>query len=371
MQVPFLNLRYQHQTIKEEVFKKLDELYERTEFAYGKTGKEFENSFAKFNESTYASAIDNGTMAVELCLRAVGIGKGDEVITVANTFIATVAAIHFTGAKPVFVDIDPDTWNIDYTKIEEKITKNTKAIIPVHLYGLPVNMLKMRAIANKHNLILIADSAQSVGSKIKENGEWKSTSKFADMSAFSFYAGKNLGACGEAGAVVTDNIEYAEFINMFRDHGSKEKYIHDFVGKNNRIDAFQAGILDIKLRYIKEWNEKRRQIAKWYFEELAGIEEIQLPFVSDDIIPVYHLFVILVNNRIDFQKYLSEKGVGTALHYKLPVYLQKAFSHLELPKGYLPVTESVVERNVSLPMFPELKQEEIKYVAQVIREYFK
>lgn len=370
MDIPFLNLKYQHQQIKEEVFSALEELYDRTEFAYGKTGKEFESNFAAFNNTEYACAVDNGTMALELCLRSAGIGSGDEVITVSNTFIATVAAIHFTGATPVLAEIHPDTWNIDPERIEEKITPKTKAIIPVHLYGQPADMTRIRDIARKHNLIVIGDSAQAIGSKIRENSEWHSVSRYADMSAYSFYAGKNLGACGEAGAVVTDNPDYAQFISMFRDHGSKEKYIHEFIGKNNRIDAFQAAVLKVKLQYIEEWNSKRQQVADWYFQELGDVEELKLPTVLPDVLPVYHLFVVLADNRNEFQDFLAQKGVGTALHYKLPVHLQQAFSHLGYVKGDLPVTETVVKKNVSLPMFPELSQEEVHYVAEVIKGYF-
>jgi len=370
MNVPFLNLNPQHDQIKKEVFVKLEELYDRTEFAYGKTSKEFEANFAQYNQVNHASAIDNGTTAVELSLRAAGVGSGDEVITVANTFIATVAGIHFVGAKPVFVEVDPITWNLDPSKIEEKITAKTKAIIAVHLYGQPADMIKIREIAKKHNLILIGDSAQSIGSMINEKGEWKPTSCFADLSSFSFYAGKNLGACGEAGMITTNNSAWAEYINMFRDHGSKEKYIHEMVGRNNRIDGFQSAILNIKLKHIETWNEQRRQVANWYLQELADIKEIQLPSNPSYILPVYHLFVILVNKREAFQNYLAEKGVGTAFHYKIPIHLQKAFAYLGLKKGELPITESIVDKNISLPMFPEVTQEQVKYVASVIKDYF-
>jgi len=368
--VPFLELNSIHKSIESFVFKRLRDLYRNTEFVYGKTAKEFEINFAKYNETRYAIAVDNGTTAVELALRALGIKPGDEVITVSNTFIATVAGIHFTGAKPVFTEIDINTWNIDQDLIVSKITDKTRAILPVHLYGQPCDMLKIRDVAKKYNLYLIGDSAQSIGSKIKENGIWKNTSQFADISAFSFYPGKNLGACGEAGAIATNNKEYADYISMFRDHGSQEKYIHEFVGRNNRIDAFQAAILDIKLKYIDDWNIQRREVAKWYYELLCDVEEIQLPTILEGTQPVFHLFVILVNKRDEFQKYLSDHGIGTGLHYKIPVHLQKAFAHLGYKKGDLPITESVVSRNVSLPMFPNLNYKQVKYVADIIKNYF-
>lgn len=370
MKVPFLDLKPLHQSIKKEVFERLNELYDQTEFAYGKAGKQFEQNFAQYNQMQFACAIDNGTTGVELCLRAAGIGTGHEVITVSNTFIATVAGIHFTGAKPVFCEIDPFTWNMDPGRLEEKITSRTRAILPVHLYGQPADLLKIRDIAQRHNLVLIGDSAQSIGSKIHENGEWKPTSCFADLSSFSFYAGKNLGACGEAGAIVTNNEKFANFINAFRDHGSSEKYIHEFPGRNNRIDAFQAAILDIKLKHIDLWNEKRRQIAAWYLEELKDVDGLQLPQVSKNVLPVWHLFVVLVKNREKFQKFLADKEVGTALHYKIPVHLQNAFRHLGHGKGYLPITEEVESKNVSLPMFPELSREQVSYTCEAIRSFF-
>ncbi len=371
MKVPFLDLKPQHQSIKKEIFARLDALYDQTEFAYGKTGKEFEMLFSAFNQCRYAVALDNGTTAVELALRSAGIGQGDEVITVSNTFIATVAAIHFTGATPVFCDIDAKTWNIDAAKIEEKISPRTKAIIAVYLYGQPAEMLKIKKIAEKYHLVLIADCAQSIGSQIFENGAWKPAGCFADIASFSFYAGKNMGACGEAGAIVTNNEKYAAFASAFRDHGSAEKYIHQFPGRNHRIDAFQAAILSVKLKYINTWNEMRQQVAGWYINELAGIEGLQLPYVARDVKTVWHLFVVLVENRDDFQQYLAAKGIGTAFHYKIPVHLQQAFSHLGLKQGHLPVTEYVEQRNISLPMYPELTHDQISYTCEVIREYFK
>src|SRR3989339_1717618 len=370
MNIPFLNLKYQHEKVRGEIFSKLEELYDRTEFVYGKTGKELEADFATYNQTEYAIALDNGTTAVELSLRAAGIGPGDEVITVANTFIATVAGIHFTGATPVFAEIDIDTWNMDYRSVEEKITPKTKALLPVHLYGQPANMPELRKLAQKYNLLLIGDSAQSIGSKILHEGQWKSPSTFADISSFSFYPGKNLGACGEAGALVTDNLAFSDFAGTFRDHGSKEKYIHDFPGKNTRIDAFQAAILQIKLKYIDEWNSNRRQIAAWYKEEFENIPRLKIPFVPENIFSVFHLYVVLVDKREEFQQYLAEKGVGTALHYKVPVHLQKAFLHLGHKNGFLPITEEVVKKNVSLPMFPELTRDEIAYTGEAVRSYF-
>ncbi len=371
MDVPFFSLSEQHKKLKTEIFDKWEELYDRTEFVYGKTGKEFEKDFAKYTGQKYAIALDSGTSAVEISLRAAGISEGDEVITVANTFIATVAPIHFVGAKPVFVDINPQTLNIDINKIEEKITSKTKAILPVYLYGQPVEMQRINEIANKHNLIVIADSAQAIGSRIKQNDYWKSSAQFADISAFSFYPGKNLGACGEGGAIVTDNKDYAEFATLFRDHGMDEKYVHQILGRNHRMHALQAAALKVKLNYIDEWNEKRRELAEIYINELKDIENVEFQHTPQNIEPVYHLFVVLVKNRETFRKYLSDNGIGTSLHYKYPVHLQDAFSNLDYNKGDLPITEKIVSENVSLPMYPELKKKQVSRVCNTIKNYFK
>ena len=370
MNIPFLTLSYQHKQIEEEIFKKFHELYDRTEFVHHKTAREFEEKFANYNDIDYACALDTGTSAVELALRACNIGPGDEVITVSNTFIATVAAIYFAGATPVFVDIDEKTWNIDINKIEEKITPKTKAILPVHLYGQPADVVKISEIARKHGLKLIGDSAQAIGAKVKYNDEWVFPAKFCDASSFSFYPGKNLGACGEAGAVVTKDESVAKFISMFRDHGSSEKYIHEFPGKNNRIDAFQAAALLVKMNYIDDWTAKRQVIAGWYKDRLENIDQIKCQYTPENLMSVYHLFVVTVDNRKEFQDYLADNGIGTGIHYKIPVHLQKAFEYLNYQEGSLPVTEKVVKSNVSLPMYPELKEEEVDYVCEVIKNYF-
>ncbi len=370
MKVPFVTLSFQHEKLKKEIFCKWEELYDRTEFVHGKTGEEFEKDLAEFSRTKHAIALDSGTSAIEIALRAAGIGVGDEVITTSNTFIATVAGIHFTGATPVFADIDADTWNIDPKEIEKHITPATKAIMPVNLYGQPADLVKIREIADKHNLIIVNDAAQSIGSGIVINGEWRSTTEFADMTIYSFYPGKNLGACGEGGAIVTNNDEFAKFCDMFKDHGSVEKYIHEFPGRTHRMHAMQSAALQIKLKHINDWNDSRKKAAKLYKELLADVKGIQLPHNPENIDPIYHLFVILTDNREEFMAYLKSKGIDTALHYKMPVHLQKAFTHLGIEKGSLPVTEKTVSRNVSLPMFPELTEDQIKYVCNTIKEYF-
>lgn len=370
MKIPFIDLTCQHEKIRDEIFSRWQELYDRTEFVYHRTCKDFEQQFASWNAARFACAFDSGTSAVEIALRAAGIGQGDEVITVANTFIATVAAIAFTGAQPVLTEIDDKTWNMDPERVEEKITRKTRAIIPVHLYGQPADMISLRQIARKNKLLIIADSAQAVGSALYEQGRWNNPASYADITTYSFYPTKNLGACGEGGAAVTNDPKFAEFMSMFRDHGSREKYIHEFIGRNNRMDALQAAALLIKMKYLEKWNEQRRQVASWYLQDLKMVEEIQLPFVPDFILPVYHLFVILVPEREAFQQYLARYGIGSALHYKLPVHLQQAFRHLNYRQGDLPITEAVVKRNISLPMFPELTRKKVKYITDTIKMFF-
>jgi len=371
--INFLDLKNQHQIIKQELFIRWEKLYESTEFVYASEGRRFEEEFADYNQVAHAIAVDNGTSALEIALRAIGVGPGDEVITVSNTFIATAAAIHFTGATPVFVEIDPLTYNMDVNDLQRKITPKTKVIIPVNLYGQPADLLEIRRIADDHGLKVLNDAAQSIGSKIRDTktGEWMHTHHFADISAFSFYPGKNLGACGEAGAIITNNDDYADFCRKFRDHGSQEKYIHEIVGRNSRIDALQAAALSVKLQYIDQWNASRRQVAAWYQEELSGLDGMQVPQILDTVQSVYHLYVVLVENRVDFMAFLNDKGIGTALHYKIPIHLQKAFQYLGYQPGDLPITESVVSKNVSLPMFPDLSREDIAVIGAAVREYFK
>lgn len=371
--INFLNLKNQHQIIKQELFTRWKKLYENTEFVYASEGRRFEEDFSTYNRVTHAIAVDNGTSALEIALRAMGVGPGDEVITVSNTFIATAAAIHFTGATPVFAEIDSHTYNLDVYDLQSKITPKTKVIIPVNLYGQPADLIEIRRIADDHGLKVLNDAAQSIGSKIRDpkTGEWIHTHHFADITTFSFYPGKNLGACGEAGAIITNTDEYADFCRKFRDHGSQGKYIHEIVGRNHRIDALQAAALSVKLQYIDQWNASRRKIAAWYQEELNGLDGLQLPQILDNVQSVYHLYVVLVENRADFMAFLNEKGIRTALHYKIPIHLQKAFQHLGYKQGDLPITESVVSKNVSLPMFPELSREDIAVIGAAVREYLK
>jgi dTDP-4-amino-4,6-dideoxygalactose transaminase len=294
-----------------------------------------------------------------------GIGEGDEVITSPFTFIASANSVLYAGGTPVFVDINPRTFNMDATRIEAAINPHTKAILPVHLYGLTCDMDAIMAIAKKHNLAVIEDACQAHGALYKG----KKAGSMGVAGCFSFYPGKNLGAYGEGGAVVTQSEAIANKIRMIRDHGQAKKYYHDMEGYNGRLDAIQAGVLRIKLRRLEGWNESRRQNAKYYNELLSPIKGVTVPVEAEGCRHVYHLYVILVDDRDGLQKYLNDKGIGTGLHYPVPLHLQKAYSYQGYKEGEFPVTESVAKRLLSLPMFPELTKAQIEYVAQTVKEF--
>jgi dTDP-4-amino-4,6-dideoxygalactose transaminase len=343
----------------------------------------FETEFAAFCDSKHCVGVNSGTDALRFALLAAGVGPGDEVITVPHTFIATTEAVSEVGAKPVFVDIDPKTYNMDPNKLEDylkmrfegsgsgleppasSLKPRLKAVIPVHIYGQPADMDPLMETAEKHNLIVVEDACQAHGALY--NG--KKAGSMGLAGCFSFYPGKNLGAYGEGGAVVTQTEEIADKIRMIRDHGQGKKYFHDLEGYNGRLDAIQAGVLRIKLKRLEGWNESRRQNAKHYDQLLSEIPGVTIPTQSNGTVPVYHLYVILVDDRDGLQKYLGEKGIGTGLHYPLPLHVQSAYAHLGYKEGDFPVTESVASRLLSLPMFPELTREQIEYVANAIKEF--
>jgi dTDP-4-amino-4,6-dideoxygalactose transaminase len=367
MSVPFLDLKAQFRQIEHEVLPMVKEAMENAAFIGGPQVSGFESEFAAFCDSEYCVGVNSGTDALRFALLAAGVRPGDEVITVPNTFIATTEAISQVGAKPVFADIDPKTYNIDVSKIPAAITPKTKAIIPVHLYGQPADMDPLLEMAGKHKLAVIEDACQAHGALYKG----KKAGSLGITGCFSFYPGKNLGAYGEGGAVVTQSEEIANKIRMIRDHGQAKKYYHDMEGYNGRLDAIQAGILRIKLRRLEGWNKSRRQNASYYDELLSGIPGVTIPFQPEHAASVYHLYVILVNDRDGLQKYLGDKGIGTGLHYPVPLHLQKAYANKGYKKGDFPVTESVANRLLSLPMFPELTKEQIEYVADCIRQFMK
>ena len=358
--IPFIDLKSEYAEINEELTNAIQRVLKSGWFILGEELKKFEEEFSKYIGTKYGAGVNSGSDALFLALKALEIGKGDEVITVSHTFISTVDAIVRNGAKPVFVDIDPDTFCIDVTKIEEKITEKTRVILPVHLYGHPADMGPIMEIAEKYNLFVAEDACQAHGAEYKG----KKVGCIGDVGCFSFYPVKNLGAYGDGGMVVTNDKELAEKLGLLRNYGQSKKYYHDFVGVNSRLDEIQAAILRVKLKQLDEWNEKRRLVAKRY-NELLGDSEIVTPIGKEYAKHVYHLYVIRHKDRNKLQQYLSKKGIETMIHYPIPVHKQKAYLDL----GYtasLPVTEKTCNDILSLPVFPELKNEEIEQVVNHI-----
>jgi dTDP-4-amino-4,6-dideoxygalactose transaminase len=361
--IKFVDLKQQYLSIKKEVDRAVLGVLESTSFILGENGREFEAEFSKFCDAKYCSGVNTGTSALHLALLAKGIGKGDEVITAANTYIATCWAISYTGAIPRLVDINPDTYNVDPKKIEAAITKKTKAIIPVHLYGQPAPMDEIMKIAKKHNLIVIEDACQAHGAEYKGK-----SMPMSGFGCFSFYPGKNLGAYGEGGAVVGNDKDADALIRAYRDHGQTKKYIHRYLGFNYRLEEIQAAVLRVKLPYLPKWTKMRRKNARLYNEALKGCDII-LPKESKDDKHVYHLYVIRTKHRQKLMEHLSAKGIQTAIHYPIPIHLQEAYAHLGYKKGSFPITEQCADEILSLPMYPELTEGEIKAVAKAIREF--
>jgi dTDP-4-amino-4,6-dideoxygalactose transaminase len=362
MNVPFLDLKQQFKQIQQDVIPVVTEAMMNGAFIGGPQVTGFEQEFAAFCDSRFCVGVGSGTDALRFALMAAGIGRGDEVITVPNTFIATTEAISQVGALPVFVDVKQNTCNMDPDQIPASITEKTRAIIPVHLYGQVADMDPILQIAEQYNLVVIEDACQAHGALYKN----KKAGSMGDVGCFSFYPGKNLGAFGEGGAIVTQDEQIAQKIRMIRDHGQEKKYYHQMEGFNGRLDAIQAAVLRIKLNHLPLWNESRRQNARYYNELLAETPGIALPIEKEFAKSVYHLYVIHLEDRDELQKHLNAKGIATGLHYPVPLHLQDAYRHLEYPKGTFPVSENSAAHLLSLPMFPELKKEQIEYVADQI-----
>jgi len=367
MNIPFLDLKTQFREIEHEVLPMVKEAMENAAFIGGPQVTGFETEFAAFCDSKYGVGVNSGTDALRFALMAAGVGPGDEVITVPHTFIATTEAISQVGAKPVFVDILPDIYNMNASKIQRAIGPKTKAVVPVHIYGQTADMDLILEIAKKKNLVVIEDACQAHGALYKG----KKAGSMGLVGCFSFYPGKNLGAYGEGGAVVTQSEDIANKIRMIRDHGQGKKYFHDMEGYNGRLDAIQAGVLRIKLRRLPAWNEARRRNAQYYNELLSPVKGVTVPKEADGCRHVYHLYVILVDDRDGLQKYLNAKGIGTGLHYPVPLHLQKAYAYKGYKEDDFPVTESVAKRLLSLPMFPELTRAQIEYIADCIKQFMK
>lgn len=366
MKVNFVDLKIQYQSIKKEVDAAIQDVLDNTAFIMGERLKNFENNFAKAHQARYCLGTSSGTDSLHLALWTLGIGRGDEVLVPVNTFFATAEAVSLTGAKPVFVDNNPESYNIDVNKIEEKLTSKTKAIIPVHLYGQSADLDPILEIAQHYKLHVVEDCAQAH----LETYKGKPVGTFGDIGCFSFYAGKNLAAYGEGGAVITNDEKLFNKMAKIRDHGSSKKYHHEFIGHNYRLEAIQAVILNVKLKYLESWNEMRRQNAKLYENYLANCEEVKLPKKMSYAKHVYHLFVIRAKYRDGLQRFLTENNIYTGLHYPIPIHLQKAYNFLGYKTGDFPIAEKYANEIISLPMYPELKEEEIKYVCEKIKEFY-
>lgn len=364
MKIPFVSLRPMHDDIEREVLDKIKRVYTDNCFIGGPELNSFERNFAEFCGVKHCIGCGNGLDALYLILKACGITEGDEVIVPSNTFIATAMAVSYTGALPVFVEPVPETYNIDPDKIEAKITGRTKAIIPVHLYGSSADMDPIMEIAKKYDLKVMEDCAQAHGANYKG----KKVGSFGIASAFSFYPGKNLGALGDAGAVVTNDDELAEKIRALGNYGSLKKYQHIYLGNNSRLDEIQAAVLNIKLKYLESWNADRQETANYYLENIKN-PSLVLPVIPSYGNHVFHLFVIRSQKRDKLQKYLEDKGIGTNIHYPIPMHMQGAYKQLQIKEGALPLSEELSKTVLSIPMYFRMKQEEREYVVEQLNGF--
>jgi dTDP-4-amino-4,6-dideoxygalactose transaminase len=362
--VPFLDLKSHHEPLRDEFDRAIREVVNSGAFAGGPFVEKFESDFAAYNGSQYAVGVGSGTEALWLALLACGIGEGDEVITVATTFMATVEAISYCRARPVFVDVDERTYTMDPAELEGALSPRTKAIVPVHLFGQPADLDPILNFARAHDLFVIEDAAQAHGAEY--NGRKAGT--LGDAGCFSFYPGKNLGAFGEAGAVITGNFELQEKIRILRDHGQVRKYHHTMVGWNCRMDGIQAAILRVKLQHLARGNQLRRRHARQYNEAFREIDEIVAPFEATYAKHVYHIYAIRVQERDEAMRLLKEKGIECGIHYPVPVHLQEAYRSLGYRQGEFPMAERIAEEFISLPMFPELTPEQVGQVIAAVKD---
>lgn len=365
MKIPFLDFAPMHNELHEQLVEKFNKILNSNYFILGKEVEEFESEFAKFCGARYVLGCGNGLDALILALRALEIGPGDEVIVPSNTYIATALAVSYVGAMPVFVEPSLDTFNINPTLIEEKINSKTKAIIAVHLYGRAADMDEINKVAKKYNLKVIEDCAQAHGAKYKS----RNIGTLGDIAGFSFYPGKNLGALGDAGAVVTNDDLLAEKVSMLRNYGSQIKYVHELKGTNSRLDEFQAGFLSVKLHNLEKWNKERNRIASRYINEIKN-PLIKMPQASnEDYQNVWHVFAILCERRDDLEKYLNDNGIGTNKHYPTPMHLQGAYKDLCIKKGELPVAETISSCELSIPIYYGMTDEQVYYVISTLNMF--
>jgi len=366
MKVPFNDLQLANQSVQSEIEEAFRQVFNSGSFVLGKKVKAFEENYAAYNQTKYAIGVSSGLDALILSLKALGVGADDEVIVPSNTYIATAIAVSHVGATLIFVEPKKDTYNLDPSLIKAAITSRTKAIIPVHLYGQACEMSTISAIANEHNLFVIEDNAQAHGSSF----DGVMTGSWGDANATSFYPGKNLGALGDGGAITTDNQELAERIKTLRNYGSSKKYYNDVIGYNNRLDELQAALLSVKLKYLNTWTEMRQKAANQYLVELQGVGDLILPVTHPKSTHVYHLFVIRTDKRDELQKFLSNKGVDTLIHYPIPPHLQKAYENLGYTTGDFPIAERMAETCLSLPMYSGITESQIHQVVAGVKAFF-
>ncbi len=366
MQVPFLDLPAQFNSIRDEVTLEIMGVLEKSNFILGEPVAKFEKAFAAYSECSHGVGVASGLEAIKLILRGLEIGPGDEVITAANTFIATTLAISAVGATPVLVDCDPVTYNIAVNQLEAAITPRTRAIMPVHLYGQPADMDPLLDVARRHHLHIVEDASQAHGAKYRG----RRVGSFGIASAFSLYPGKNLGAYGDAGVIATNDAALAETIAVLRNYGSRVKYYHSMLGENSRLDTIHAAVLNVKLRHLDGWNAARRRAAALYTKLLSPVPQVATPATPDFAEPVYHLYVVRVPQREKLMEHLRARGIGTIIHYPVPLHLQEAYAGAGWKRGDFPISERYADEILSLPMFPEIKEEQIQWVVGSIREFF-
>lgn len=362
--IPFVDLAAQHRALRPELDAVIGAAFDSGRFVLGETVEAFEREFAAYCGVRHAVGVGSGTGALHLALLAAGVGPGHEVVTVPLTFVATVAAICYTGARPVFVDVDPRTFTLDVEALEAAVTPRTRAIVPVHLYGQAADMDPILTVARRHGLAVVEDAAQAHGARYRG----RPVGGLGDLGCFSFYPSKNLGACGEGGIVVTSSDEHAEVLRRLRDHGQARKYEHLLIGYNERLDALQAAVLRVKLRHLPEWNRRRQALAALYDSLLQGAG-VQTPEVAAGRDHVYHLYVVRSAHREALQRSLAARGVGTGIHYPVPVHLQPAFRSLGHDPGDFPVAEACAQSVLSLPMYPELSPPQVEEVAAAVHAF--
>ncbi|MDD3049950.1 MAG: DegT/DnrJ/EryC1/StrS family aminotransferase [Candidatus Cloacimonetes bacterium] len=366
MKVPILDLNAQYKDIIDEIKHEINKVMDKHQYILGPQVKELEEKIAEFCNCDFAIGCASGSDALVLALMAVGVNEGDEVITTPFTFFATAGSVHRVGAKPVFVDINPKTFNIDPEKIEKAITPKTKAIMPVHLFGQAADMDAIMAIAQKHNLKVIEDNAQGIGALYKG----KTAGTIGDIGTLSFFPSKNLGAMGDGGMCLTNDPELAQKLMKLRVHGEVQKYYHKWVGFNSRLDSIQAAVLIVKLAHLQNWSTARQKNAKYYFEQLSGLKQIVLPHIEKDCVSIFNQFSILAEKRDELMQYLLDNGIGCAIYYPKPLHLQECFSYLNYKEGDFPVSENTANKVISIPIFSELTKEQQDYIISTIKKFY-